>query len=264
MARTLSNLRALFSIFRYQTRRVGVGSSGNLSIHVMLPEHLEQPLPTPSSISLIITDVDGTLLTSSYTIHPRTLSAFRALRKRCPTLPIVIASGKQYESCRWIREILELDVDLREDGGGSEIQRFPAIHCNGSLIYTGGPLPIANPDTQFPPSPPPLIEKHTLPPESVLYLIKHTRRYGVFLFTTDEAILVNGGEGVNEKDWCGIGGKYDSCVRNCTGSEERENMVKLVREGLDIVKVTICADESDLEREYLPSILLSEIYSHLS
>jgi len=264
-------------------------------------------LPTPEDIELIISDVDGTLLTSDHKIHPRTLNAFRVLRKKRPGLPIIIASGKQYESCRWIRDVLELDLDLSnfpgeeegEDGfrmrdGNrmreqmivrNEIGRNPAVHCNGSLIYAGshqaaststfaasavsasggiggggntdsGDSQSAEKDasSRFAP---PIVEKHTLGLNAVMYLVEKTLAYGTFLFTPGEVLLVNRGEGVNNKDWCSIAGAYDSCVKDhAKTAEEREELLRSVREGeLEIVKVTICADESDLDhaaQELLP------------
>jgi hypothetical protein len=233
------------------------------------------PYPMPSDIDLIITDVDGTLLTSKHTIHPRTLNALRAIRKIRPDLPVVIASGKQYDSCRFIRDSLGLDdlahFDLDGGGGGArgekmdeeeetvktvKTERFPAIHCNGSLIYAGGMIEDLSRPTSSPPShphpPPPLISKTLLLPATVTTLVSSTKAYGTFLFTpSGAAILVNKGEGVNQKDWCEIAGRYDSNVRDCSDEEERKGMIRDVNEGkLEVVKVTVCVDESDLEGEF--------------
>lgn len=208
-------------------------------------------LPTPSSISLIITDVDGTLLTSSHKIHSRTLSAFKALRKKYPTLPIVIASGKQYESCRWIRDVLGLD-ELINEQEKEGMERFPAIHCNGSLVYAGGSIPTAsstNGSTHLPP--PPIISKHLLSPSTVLHLISETKAYGTFLFTPTDAILVNKGERIHRKDWCEIAGRYDSNVIDRT-EEGREDVLRMAGTGeLGIVKVTVCVDECEQDGKSL-------------
>ena len=140
-------------------------------------------LPLPEDIKLIITDVDGTLLTSEHTIHPRTLTAFSKLRAAHPNLPIVIASGKQYNSCLWIRQALHLPP------------HFPATHCNGALIYGG-----ASGDalTEF---------SAVLPPAVVAHIIDGTTQFGTFVFTEDAAVLVSQGVGIHNKDWCEIAAK---------------------------------------------------------
>lgn len=141
-------------------------------------------LPSPEDVKLIIADVDGTLLTSEHTIHPRTLSAFTKLRASRPDLPIVIASGKQHNSCAWIRQALRLPL------------HFPAIHCNGALIYggvSGGLL------AEF---------SAALPPAVIAHIVEGSAQFGTFVFTEDEAVLVSPGTGVHEKDWCKIAGRY--------------------------------------------------------
>ena len=140
-------------------------------------------LPLPEDIKLIITDVDGTLLTSEHTIHPRTLSAFHKLRATHPNLPIVIASGKQYNSCLWIRDALRLPP------------HFPAIHCNGALIYGGVS---GDSLTEF---------SASLPPAVVAHIVDGTTNFGTFVFTEDAAVLVSPGTGVHKKDWCDIAGR---------------------------------------------------------
>lgn len=78
--------------------------------------------PRPEDISLIVSDVDGTLLDSHHKLHPRTFHALKWLRINKPELPIVIATGKQRTSVREIRGPLDLDV-------------FPASHLNGCVVY---------------------------------------------------------------------------------------------------------------------------------
>lgn len=147
-------------------------------------------IPFPKDIKLIITDVDGTLLTSEHVIHPTTLSAFAKLRAAHPDLPIVIASGKQYNSCLWIRHALRLP------------SHFPAIHCNGALIY-GGPSGAC------------LVEfSESLPPAVITHIVEGTRNFGTFVFTEDEVVLVSPGAGVNKKDWCEIATRFASCIMN--------------------------------------------------
>lgn len=192
--------------------------------------------PSPSNVKLIITDVDGTLLDSKHQIHPRTLSAFRALRHAHPDLPIVIASGKQYHSCRHIREQLQLPP------------QFPAAHCNGCLIYGG-------PEGQ-------LIRENGLDPDAVDYILEKSSRFGTFLFTHSSAILVHTGQGVNQKDWCAIAGAYDSGIEDWTGDQDKvQDLLAKVRAGeTTIAKITMCADESDLKSK---RFALSLDLSHL-
>jgi hypothetical protein len=136
--------------------------------------------PFAEDIKLIITDVDGTLLTSKHTFHPRTLSAFTRLRAAHPDLPIVVASGKQYNSCLFIREHLNLP------------QHFPAIHCNGALIH-GGPDGASIPRFST-----------CLPPETVMHVVNGATEFGTFVFTADTVVLVSSGNGIHKKDWCEI------------------------------------------------------------
>jgi haloacid dehalogenase-like hydrolase len=149
-------------------------------------------LPSPDDIKLIITDVDGTLLTSDHVIHPRTLSAFTKLRAAHPNLPIVIASGKQYNSCLWIRHALCLPP------------HFPATHCNGALIY-GGLSGAAL--SEF---------SASLPPAVVAHIVDGTSNFGTFVFTEDAAVLVSPGLGVHKKDWCEIAARCVSRRSRCT------------------------------------------------
>ncbi|HEV7737571.1 MAG TPA: HAD family hydrolase [Chlamydiales bacterium] len=134
-------------------------------------------LPSPQDIKLIITDVDGTLLTSKHILHPRTLSAFSKLRAARPDLPIVIASGKQYNSCLSIREALGLP------------DHFPAVHCNGALIHAGpGDIALSG----------------CLDSETVMHIVNGTNAFGTFVFTKDAVVLVSSGVGIHKQDWCTI------------------------------------------------------------
>jgi len=83
-----------------------------------------RPFPTPSDVTLIVTDVDGTLLDSRHTLAEtsRTHLALRRLRATHPELPIVLSTGKQRGSTAALRAQLDL-------------HRFPACHLNGNLIY---------------------------------------------------------------------------------------------------------------------------------
>ncbi|ORY83691.1 HAD-like domain-containing protein [Protomyces lactucae-debilis] len=84
-----------------------------------------QALPAEADVHMIISDVDGTLLDSDHRLHPRTFHALQWLRKNRPSLPIVIATGKQRTSVIEIREPLNLDV-------------FRASHLNGCVVYNPG------------------------------------------------------------------------------------------------------------------------------
>ncbi|KAF8592462.1 hypothetical protein K439DRAFT_1625823 [Ramaria rubella] len=181
-------------------------------------------LPSADDIKLIITDVDGTLLTSDHIIHPRTLSAFAKLRASHPDLPVVIASGKQYNSCLKIRQALSLP------------SHFPATHCNGALIY-GGPLGASL--TNF---------SCALPPAVVAHIVEGTTEFGTFVFTEDAVVLVSPGVGKHRKDWCEIAARYDEGVRDCSKEPDRTRFLQQVAsEELLVPKVTLCSDSSDLD-----------------
>ncbi|KAF8528927.1 HAD-like domain-containing protein [Hysterangium stoloniferum] len=178
--------------------------------------------PSPEDIKLIVTDVDGTLLTSKHTLHPRTLSAFTKLRTAYPDLPIVIASGKQYGSCLSIREALNLPL------------HFPAIHCNGALIH-GGPDGASLPRFST-----------SLPPETVMHIVNGTHDYGTFVFTADAVVLVSTGQGIHKKDWCEIASRYDKGIVDCSQEPARSRFLQEVVNGEILVpKVTLCSDTSD-------------------
>ncbi|KAF8529938.1 HAD-like domain-containing protein [Gautieria morchelliformis] len=181
-------------------------------------------LPSPEDIKLIITDVDGTLLTSEHVIHPRTLSAFTKLRAAHPNLPIVIASGKQYNSCLWIRHALCLPP------------HFPATHCNGALIYGGLSGACLS---EF---------SASLPPAVVAHIVDGTNNFGTFVFTEDAAVLVSPGVGVHKKDWCEVAARYDKGVQDCSQEPDRSEFLQKIASGdLLVPKVTICSDDSDLD-----------------
>ncbi|KZT35423.1 HAD-like protein [Sistotremastrum suecicum HHB10207 ss-3] len=194
--------------------------------------------PLPHNVKLIITDVDGTLLDSAHKIHPRTSNALRALRQRHPDLPIVIASGKQYHSCRHIRDALDLPL------------HFPAAHCNGCLVY-GGPEGL-------------LVRENGLHPDAVEYIVEKTSRFGTFLFTHSSAILVSGGEGINKKDWCTIAGAYDVGIEDWTGDQDkvRDLLVKVRAGEITVAKITMCADEADLHRSASEMAEMENASSH--
>ena len=59
---------------------------------------------------------------------------------------------------------------------------------------------------------------------------------------------MNTGEGVHKKDWYNIAGRYDLTVLDRTEMDERKSVMESMEKGeMEIVKVTVCADESDLE-----------------
>ncbi|EEB05079.1 hypothetical protein SJAG_00074 [Schizosaccharomyces japonicus yFS275] len=82
-------------------------------------------LPEASSVKLIVSDVDGTLLNKEHKLHPRTYRALKYIRENYPELPIVLATGRQRSSTREISKSLNLDV-------------FPAVHLNGGVLYDKG------------------------------------------------------------------------------------------------------------------------------
>lgn len=145
-------------------------------------------LPSPQDIKLIVSDVDGTLLTSEHTLHPKTVSAFTKLRKAHPDLPIVIASGKQYQSCVGIRQSLGLP------------DHFPAIHLNGALVHEG---------------PNKFLVSGVLEPKTAMHIIAETTAFGTFVFTEDAAILVSSGVGIHKQNWCALGGRWEFCLIIC-------------------------------------------------
>lgn len=75
-----------------------------------------------SSIKLIVSDIDGTLLSTSHELPAKTRSAIQNLRKQYPSIPFIIATGKPYNAVTDIRKELNLTS-------------FPSIHLNGCLIY---------------------------------------------------------------------------------------------------------------------------------
>jgi hydroxymethylpyrimidine pyrophosphatase-like HAD family hydrolase len=184
--------------------------------------------PSPNDIDLIVSDVDGTLLDTKHQIHERTVNAILKLREKHPTLPIVIASGKQQNSCIPIREQLKL------------LPSFPATHCNGAIVYGGESGGIVQIDA---------LDKNT-----VLYIIEAAKRFGTFIFSDTELYLVSQGEGINKKDWCKIAGNYDTGIRDMTDEVQRREILGKVESGeFQVLKVTLCADASDLPGQ-LPSI----------
>lgn len=88
----------------------------------MTADRQKKPLPKADDIQMIVSDVDGTLLDSHHRLHPRTFHAIRWLRDNRPSVPFVIATGKQRRSVAEIRDPLNLDV-------------FPASHLNGCVVY---------------------------------------------------------------------------------------------------------------------------------
>jgi Cof subfamily protein (haloacid dehalogenase superfamily) len=203
-----------------------IGRFGNFRDHHHFSEptcttYMSNSHPDPIEIKIIFFDVDGTLLGSDHKLHTRTLTSLTRLRQEHPEIPLVIASGKQYNSCKWIRDAIGFPT------------RYPSIHCNGALIYGG--------DSGS------LIRSHGLDGETIKYIVERTKRFGTFIFNEDEALLVNRGQGINDKDWCDIAGRYDKGVSDRTSEADYAAALHAASEGsFPVAKVTICADESDL------------------
>lgn len=166
--------------------------------------------PRAEDISLIVSDVDGTLLTSStHSLHDRTRNAIRSLRKAKPSLPIVIASGKQYNSCEKLRSELELDID------------HPALHGHGAIVYGAGGK---------------LISSVGLAKEAIRAVVEGLPHHAVFLFTPDDVYLT---QDDGEQDWLELARRYDHNVHDARETGERDDLLARIEGGLAIVKVTI-------------------------
>ncbi|GAA99807.1 uncharacterized protein L969DRAFT_91750 [Mixia osmundae IAM 14324] len=176
-------------------------------------------------VQLIISDVDGTLLTSQHTVHPRTVDAIHRIRRMRPDIPVVLASGKQFVSCESIRKQLHLDG-------------CPAIHCHGSLIYD---------DTGK------LLNTFALAPELALGLIAKLQELNLtaFAFTHDEVAVVNREQG-GKTDWVEIGRKYD---KNIVEVDVSAYLASIESGKIQVVKVTgCCSDEQHLIQKAIDAI----------
>jgi hypothetical protein len=184
------------------------------------------PFPRPSDIDLIVSDVDGTLLTSEHKIAPLTQASIRALRST--SVPFVICSGKQYNSCKWMRAADALD--LRDDD--------PSLHCHGCLHHGAGGE---------------LVSSVGLDPAAIDAVVQGLPNHALFLFTPDAVFLV---QDCGRQDWLNIARRcamlspdpryqlracrYDHNVHDARESREREALLARIRSGdLAIVKVTI-------------------------
>lgn len=91
---------------------------------------LHPPLPDPSTIKAVISDVDGTLLDPNHKLTAGTAATIRKLLAERPDLRFVICTGKARPSTLRIRQELGLD-------DGDQTGRHPSIHTNGCVVYSG-------------------------------------------------------------------------------------------------------------------------------
>lgn len=82
-------------------------------------------LPPKEEIKLIACDLDGTLLNEHFEIHPKNKSVIKRFRKDYPDIPIVLATGRDYDSSLFVKE----ELDLKD---------FPTVNLQGMQITMGG------------------------------------------------------------------------------------------------------------------------------
>lgn len=92
--------------------------------------NLQPPLPDPSTISLVVSDVDGTLLDPHHKLTANTAATIRKLLDKRPDLRFVVCTGKARPATLSIRQEIGLDV-------GKHAGRHPCIHVNGCVTYSG-------------------------------------------------------------------------------------------------------------------------------
>ncbi|MDA8316325.1 MAG: HAD family hydrolase [Actinomycetota bacterium] len=83
------------------------GSTGSELREVERPEHASDLV---ADVSLVVTDLDGTLWGSSTVVHDRTLIALKALRERA--FPVLVATGRTWRSARRLLERNDLELPL--------------------------------------------------------------------------------------------------------------------------------------------------------
>lgn len=78
-------------------------------------------LPKKEDIQAIACDLDGTLLSGFFSIHPKNKEVILKIRNDYPNLPIIIATGRDYYSSEFVREELNLGC-------------FPSVNLQGALV----------------------------------------------------------------------------------------------------------------------------------
>jgi hypothetical protein len=128
---------------------------------------MSSPLPDPSKIKLITTDIDGTLLDDQGKLTERTISVIQKVLKKYPELHFVLASGRGKPAVESIRNIL----------GIMDRPNTESILLNGCIIYDS----VGN-----------IIHQKVLPVEFVLKFHDIMNRYSVsefFYSSGDDAMM---------------------------------------------------------------------------
>ncbi|TGZ82124.1 HAD-like protein [Ascodesmis nigricans] len=187
-----------------------------------------RPLPSPTSIQLIVSDVDGTLLDSHHTLPPTnpTYQVLSRIRTEFPTLPIIISTGKQHPSTAELRRDLNLES-------------FPSIHLNGNVTYApnGGGV----------------VRESRLTAATVRGVFKELRKdvtedkeqeKALFAYDYDVVWQILGTE---DDGWARVLRGYGEDVRVLEKEEEREAFVRGVESGeRRIFKLAVCEEEAPL------------------
>jgi Cof subfamily protein (haloacid dehalogenase superfamily) len=192
-----------------------------------------RPFPTPSDVTLIVADVDGTLLDSQHTLPESspTHVALRRIRASHPELPIVLSTGKQHANTAGLRAQLDL-------------HRFPSCHLNGNLIY--------NPDGS-------LLFENYLPPGLVRRVYALLSReeeeeeggagVGVFCYDHERVFQLVGSE---EGDgWAATLRGYGEDVvvlsaPGATSAAAEEFLARVDRAEVKVVKMAVCQVEAQI------------------
>ncbi|KAI5787203.1 HAD-like domain-containing protein [Geopyxis carbonaria] len=189
----------------------------------------QRPLPTPSDVKLLVSDVDGTLLDSHHQLPTsnKTYQILTRLRKTHPDLPIIISTGKQRTSTAELRAQLDLEG-------------FYCCHLNGNVIY--------KPSGE-------ILSESALDIEVVRRVYQTLReRPGVSFFVYDYTTVyqVLGGENAGEGMWAERLRGYGEDVREMMGPsaervKEGEALMEKVWKGeVKVIKMAICQDEAPL------------------
>jgi len=109
---------------------------------------MNESLPKPSEIKLIITDVDGTILNHKCQLSQTTKNVVRKVLEKYPNIPFVIATGKSINGTMMLRGDLGLDENIMTKEEYDNYEKTlenksqkripsPTICANGCVIYDG-------------------------------------------------------------------------------------------------------------------------------
>jgi hydroxymethylpyrimidine pyrophosphatase-like HAD family hydrolase len=115
-------------------------------------------------------------------LHPRTEKAIKALQKKHPRVPVIICSGKQYQSCLALRRQLGLKDEVA------------SAHCNGGILQRG-------------PNGIEILKAEGLPAQAAVAIAEMMRSRACFLFFTDSIAFVSTDASEGSRDWLAFSSK---------------------------------------------------------